>query len=170
MLHELLACLLGFTGDILIEDNINNTIRVRDGFDLLSKAELEQANRIAPLGWYYLRLRAFVSKHDIRWGCISAYDNNQGFKAYKTAMSAGIEDLLEVYMYDIAFIEQTILIEGPIPLSKLLQYVLKYTIILPVIYKICMDCDKDSINGCQVLDYLTNYRSGVPGVNTVVER
>jgi hypothetical protein len=51
MIHELLLGLLGFTGDILIEDVDNNTIHVKPGFDLLTQSERDQLNKIAPLGW-----------------------------------------------------------------------------------------------------------------------
>lgn len=53
MIHELLLCLLGFTGDILVEAVDNSTFQVRPGFDLLTPSERDQLNRIAPLGWYW---------------------------------------------------------------------------------------------------------------------
>lgn len=51
MIHELLLCLLGFTGDILVEAEDRSTFLVKPGFDLLTPSERDQLNRIAPLGW-----------------------------------------------------------------------------------------------------------------------
>lgn len=48
MLHDILLSLLGFPGDIIVQQD--NTFSVRQGFALLQPAEKEQVNRIVPLG------------------------------------------------------------------------------------------------------------------------
>jgi hypothetical protein len=50
MLHEIFLSLLGFTGDIIIEDS--ETYLVSSSFDLFTSAERQQINRIVPLGIY----------------------------------------------------------------------------------------------------------------------
>lgn len=51
MLHELLMGMLGFAGDILVEDPSADTFHVKPGFDLLTPSERDQINKLAPLGW-----------------------------------------------------------------------------------------------------------------------
>jgi hypothetical protein len=156
--------LLGFPGDILILDG--NTMRVRDGFDLLTLAEREQINRIAPLGWYFLKLSAFVDKYEMKWG---GRARGKVFQAYRTAMSLGVSDLLSEYASDVAFLEQLVLAEGPVPLSQILLHMQKYIMTLPAIYAVCDEMERRNVHGCQVLDFLTRYQSGVPVVLRTVQ-
>jgi len=53
MIHEILLALLGFPGEILIEDNEKKSFLVRDGVPYLQQGERAQIDRLAPLGWYY---------------------------------------------------------------------------------------------------------------------
>ena len=162
MLSELFLALLGFPGDIIVEDE--STFKVKDGFDLLTQAEKEQINRVAPLGWYYVRLGAFMNEYDIQWG-----DREENFQAYRTSMSLGVSDLLSEYAGDVAYLEQLVF-EGPIPLSHVLLHLQKYRLTMPVVYAMCREIELSNIRGCQVLDYLFNYHSGVPVVNDVIQQ
>lgn len=184
MLHELLLSLLGFTGDVIIEDAKKKTFRIKDGFDLLLQSEIDLINRIVPLGWYYNSLTAFVGRYDIGWGRTFAQfkkssksSSSDGgtssapvFHCYHTGMSSGIADLLEEYTNDISYLEQISLTDGPIPLGKLMQFVQKYLIVLPVVHRMCEEVESKVVRGCQILDYMTSYSSGIPIVNTVVQR
>lgn len=117
MLHELLFSLLGFVGDIIVEEN--GTFKVKDGFDLLSEGERDQINRIAPLGWYYNSLGRFVQRYDVSWGGTTKP------KVYMSGLVQGVSDLLQEYCSDVSYLEQLILSEGPIPLSQILQHLQK---------------------------------------------
>ena len=89
MLHEIILALIGFVGDIIIEQN--NNFVVKPDFDLLTTAEIEQVNRIVPLGWHYNDIKKFVSKYDINWGGLpleSKY-NNRLFHTYHAGLASG---------------------------------------------------------------------------------
>jgi hypothetical protein len=118
MLHELLLSCLGFTGDIIIESH--GTYKVADGFELLTQAEREQANRIASLGWLYITLLRYSQAHSIRWN-----EDSSKFQLYKAALCLGLSDLLEEYCADISELESRIVAEGPFPISYFIPYMQK---------------------------------------------
>jgi hypothetical protein len=164
MIHELLLTLLGFTGDILIETPDKSSIQVKPGFDLLTPSERDQLNKIAPLGWYYSHLVSFVEQHEIQWG------QTHRVHTYLTAMSLGIQDYLEEYNASIAELENRVVCEGTVPLSYVTQHFQKYLISMPAIWHLCIDVTDRGLHGCQILDYLSFYRSGIPVVKAVVDR
>lgn len=168
MLHEILLSLLGFTGDIIIDKD--DTFQVADCIDLLTIAERDQINRIVPCGWFYIKLGDFVSQYELQWNGQGSSSYDCCPQAYRTALCMGVSDLLAEYADDIAYLEQLILSEGPVPLSHVLQHVQKYLLVMPVIYKICKIIQTRDLRGCQVLDFLANFQCGLPIVNAVVER
>ena len=165
MLHEIFLSLLGFPGDVIVEDG--GTFRVCKSFDLLTTAEREQINRIVPLGYYYARLKAFEAFYEIKWG---VQRGDPDFQFYRTAMSLGISDFLCGYVHDIADLEQLVLSEGPLPLSHLLHHLQRYLLVLPILYNVWIEIEKKHIWGCQLLDFIKSKRSGVPIVDTIIQR
>lgn len=165
MLHELFLSLLGFTGDIIVSSPL--TFHVNNSFDLFTSAEIQQLNRIVPLGWYYLQLSLLVKKYEIKWG-IQIGDTSLQF--YRTAFSQGINDLLTEYTSDIAYLEQLVVTEGSVPLSHVMYHLQKYLLILPVIYNMSKEMEQKHIKGCQLLDYIKFKRSGVPIIDQIVQR
>jgi hypothetical protein len=117
MLHELLFSLLGFVGDIIVDDG--NTFRVKDGFDLLRESERDLVNRIAPLGWYYVKFGVLIERNDIGWGQQSQP------RVYMMSMAQGLSDLMTEYVADVSFLEQLVLSDGPMPLNQVLQHLHK---------------------------------------------
>lgn len=165
MLHEIFLSLLGFTGDIIIEDE--GTYQVCKSFDLLTTAERQQVNRIVPLGWYYASLSSFVVFYEVKWG-VKMGDPDSQF--YRTAMSQGIADVLAEYANDIAYLEQLVLAEGPVPLSHVLHHLQKYLLIMPVLHSMWIELEKKKIWGCQLLDFIKSKRSGMPVIDNIVGR
>lgn len=96
--------------------------------------------------------------------------DSEHFQAYRAALCLAVEDILHEYVEDISEIENKIFVDGPIPLSFISQHVQKYTIALPAIYSVCMEIERRTLKGCQILDYLCGMRSGVPVVAAVVAR
>ena len=127
MLHELLFSLLGFVGDIVVNDGA--TFRVKDGFDLLKESEKVLVNRIAPLGWFYVKLGDMVHRYDVSWG------TQRTPKAYMSAAVQGVSDLLSEYVSDVAYLEQLILTDGPIPLNQVQQHLQKVNNIYHTYYE-----------------------------------
>ena len=169
MLRDLLLGLLGFPGDILVVDE--HTMRVRHDFDLLTIGERDQVNRLAPMGWYYLKLRDFVRDRTIKWENdhigYDAGDSAAPNQLYLTATSKGVEQLLLDYVDDVTYLDLLIEKEGPMPLSQIASHLKKYSYTLPAIFNICVEIRKENIRGCQILDYLAQYRSGYLHVKEV---
>lgn len=166
MLHEILFSLLGYPGELIIDNG--STYIINSEFDLFTPSEIQQLNRIIPLGWYYYHLQAFVDNNQILWKV--KYNDNERGRSYIFGVSAGISDLLSEYCEDVAYLEQYVLTEGPTALSYLHQHLQKYIISMPIIWKIIKDMVDKNIKGCQILDFLMNIKSGLPVVNDVVQR
>lgn len=130
MLHELLFSLLGFTGDVIIDDGA--TFRVKDGFDLLRESEKDLVNRISPLGWYYVHLSDAVQRYDMNWTNVTRK------RVYMAAAVQGIADLLAEYVADVAYMEQLVLTDGPMPLSQVQQHMQKVLLLLPCCFSSIM--------------------------------
>lgn len=144
-----------------------DTYQVSSTFDLFTAAERQQINRLVPLGWYYASLSSFVVFYEVKWG-VKMGDPDSQF--YRTAMSQGIADVLTEYASDIAYLEQLVLAEGPVPLSHLLHHLQKYLLVMPVIHGMWIEVEKRKIWGCQLLDYIKSKRSGMPVVDDIVQR
>ena len=160
MIHEIILSLLGFCGDIIIESS--NTYKVSDNFDLLLLSEREQINRIVPLGWYYNSISKYAQRHEAQWG-----SSTTGFQVYKSALCFGINDFLEEYLNDVSTLE-SLFCENPFPVSYLLTSMQKYTIVMPALQAICTEIEERRLKGCQILDHLAKFRSGIPLVNDTV--
>lgn len=127
LLHDILLALLGFTGDIIVEEfsidgveGKRTTFHVRDGYPDISDAERDQIDKIVPLGWYYLRFDEYMKKYDISWDGIY-----EGSQMYRMAICAALQDLQQEYMDDIANLEEILNLEESLPLSHFLHHVQK---------------------------------------------
>lgn len=171
MLRDVLLGLLGFSGTIL-EIN-DDTMKVRNDFDMLSIGERDQVNKLAPLGWYYLKLKAYTRNCGVRWDnnnidkCVAS-GQTAPFQLYLTSMCKGVENLLHEYADDITYLDLLVENEGPLPLSQIINHLQKYLYCLPAVYKICFELKDKNVRGCQILDYLARHRSGYPYINEVV--
>ena len=105
--------------------------------------------------------------YEVKWG-VRLGDPDSQF--YRTAMTQGIADLLTEYTSDIAYLEQLVLAEGPIPLSHVLHHLQKYLLVMPVIHSLWIEAEKRKIWGCQLLDYIKSKRSGMPVVDEILQK
>lgn len=113
-------------------------------------------------------MQSYVDAHEIQW---KLNENvNKRDQSYQYAYALAISDLLAEYCEDIAYLEQFILMEGPVPLSYLYQYLQKYLIVMPFFHDITSYIVSKEMKGCQILDYLSSIRSGVPVINDVLKR
>ena len=165
MLHELFIALVGFTGDVIIEDQ--NTFCVNKNLGVFTQSEIDQVSKIIPIGWTFNQLQSFVNRHELQWTTSSSSTGNQ---AYLMAMSNGLSDILNDYVNDVTFLEQMVSLDGPIPLSQVFQHLQKYYLILPVLHNLCEDIEKSNIRGCQILEYLSKFQSGVPVIMCAIEK
>lgn len=125
VLNELFFALLGFTGDVMIEDG--EVFRVCDGCDMFSEAEKLQLNRILPLGWFYTKFNDIVSRYDISW---KNSKSPSGCQIFKAALSLSVSDMLTEYVDNVTYLEQLVLTDGPVPLSHVTQHLQKVFVIL----------------------------------------
>lgn len=166
MLHEILLSLLGFTGDVIVQNNKNSTFHVKPGFDKFSEAETEQINNLVPIGWYYTQINKYLSKYKPNWVGI------KNISVYKSAISIGIQDFVEEYTQAVVSIEQMILVEGPMPLNYIINYFHKYTLVFPVVYEILLKIEnkKKQLLGTQILQFILSYDTGIVVVKEVLQR
>ena len=165
MLHEILMALLGFPGDIVVE--CHGTYKVRENFELLTLAEVEQINKLVPLGWFVSTLSNYTDEHAVRWN-----SDSKPIELYKSALCTGIVDFISEYTEDIANFELRLHENNasPIMLSQLSTFLQKYMLVVPTLYSICQEIEDKNLRGCGILDYLGNYRSGNPLIALVVDR
>ena len=148
-------------------------MKVRNDFEMLTIGERDQVNKLAPLGWYYLKLKAYARDCGVGWynSSISKCTESIGpdpFRYTAASMCKGVEYLLLEYADDITYLDLLVENEGPLPLSQIIGHLQKYIYCLPAVYKICVDITEKNVRGCQILDYLARYRSGYPYINEVV--
>ncbi len=117
MLQEIFLALVGITGDIIVEEN--STLKVKDDCHLLGESRQCQVDSLVPLGWYYLRFGEIVNAHEANFAN-SVTDSC--FQMYRAAMIRGVSDLMLEYENDVANLEQSVLVEGDVPLSHVLQH------------------------------------------------
>jgi hypothetical protein len=95
---------------------------------------------------------------------------NDRHQSYRCAIAIGINELIDEYAEDVAYLEQYILTEGAVPLSYFYQHLQKYLIVMPVIYDIAREIDTKEVRGCEIIDFIATIRSGIPIVNVVLKR
>lgn len=77
---------------------------------------------------------------------------------------------MEEYTRTVAELEERVIAEGPVPLSFILQHFQTFLICFPAAWSLCRGVEESGLHGCQVLDHLSFYKSGIPVVQAVVER
>lgn len=99
---------------------------------------------------------------------------------------------IQQYKADVTALESKFSSEGPFPLSHLIYQLQKvflnirwlfialacpdlsstvqYSLALPAAHNCCNIVESKKIRGCQFLDFLANYRTGVPTVSDVINR
>lgn len=155
--------MVGFTGDLIVEGE--KTFKVNDRLGVFSKSEIDQISKIVPLGFIYNQIQSFVTRNELQWTQKSSCN-----QTYIMALSNGISDILSDYVNDVTFLEEIVSTDQPMPLSQVYQYLQKYFIIFPVLHTICQEIESTSIKGCQILEYLSNFQSGVPVLMAAIER
>lgn len=113
---------------------------------------------------YYRRLVEYIQRHDVTWGSL------RDRQVYKAAVCLGLNDLVEEYMHAVTSLEERVARDGPVPLSFILLHFQTYLICVPAAWGICQSIEEGGLIGCQILDLLSLYKSGIPVVQAVVER
>ncbi|XP_042476737.1 gamma-tubulin complex component 4 homolog isoform X2 [Macadamia integrifolia] len=200
MLHELLLALVGYTGDLIVDERERQrslgeqlpsdapiyeecTFKLAPDISFLEPSERDAIERLISLGFYYKELDRFATKsRDLSWICstneISISQTSDSLKEktkqtsmYRRAIANGIVEILSVYRSAVLHIEQKLL-SDPIPiLATVTQGLNKFFIILPPLYELIVEIERDDIRGGQLLNLLhKRCHCGVPELQACIQR
>uniref|UniRef100_A0A2P2LNP9 Gamma-tubulin complex component n=1 Tax=Rhizophora mucronata TaxID=61149 RepID=A0A2P2LNP9_RHIMU len=207
MMHEILLALLGYTGDLIIDEreqqksigvNLSpdapisdeRTFRLAPDISFLEASDRDLIERIITLGFYYRELDRFAAKSRnlswIRSGCggvsgggvsplsrVAALSNKRKGKpsVYRRAIANGIVEILSIYRSAVLHIEQNLLSESVPILATVTHGLNKFFVLLPPLYELVLEIERDDIRGGQLLNLLhKRLHCGVPQLQTCIQR
>ncbi|XP_021906800.1 gamma-tubulin complex component 4 [Carica papaya] len=195
MLHELLLALLGYTGDLIIDERehrkalgINSfsdqpAFKLAPDISFVQRSDRYRIVGIITLGFYYRELDRFATKsRNFSW-VRSPYlatsqtdhdlSNSQTLKpsVYRRAIANGIVEILSVYRSAVLHIEQKLLSETIPILATVTQGLTKFFLLLPPLYELILEIERDDIRGGQLLNLLhKRCHCGVPELQACIRR
>ncbi|KAL5701301.1 Gamma-tubulin complex component 4 [Ranunculus cassubicifolius] len=192
MLHELLLALLGYTGDLIIDERehhksltINSPISNQSTFKLspdisfIQIPERDVIERLIKLGFYYRELDRFAAKsRDLSWirsaNIKSVECDTKKLKrhsVYRRAMANGVVEILSIYRSAVLQVEQNLL-SDPVPiLATVTQGLNKFFVLLPPLHELIVEVERDDIRGGQLLNLLhKRCHCGVPELQACIQR
>lgn len=200
MLHELLLALLGYTGDLIIDEREHQkslgihlspdapisdecTFKLAPDISFIDPSERDLILRLVTLGFYYRELDRFATKsRNLSWirsadvSPVARADELSKGKAekpsvYRRAISNGIVEILSLYRSAVLHIEQKLLSESMPILATVTQGLNKFFVILPPLYDLIVEIERDDIRGGQLLNLLhKRCHCGVPELQTCIQR
>ncbi|GLU03740.1 hypothetical protein SLE2022_209240 [Rubroshorea leprosula] len=200
MLHELLLALLGYTGDLIIDERDHHkslgiqfspdssisdecTFKLAPDISFIDPSERDLIQRLVALGFYYRELDRFATKsRNLSWirsaeasplGRAAELSKGKAEKPsiYRRAISNGIVEILSVYRSAVLHIEQKLLSESIPILATVTQGLNKFFVILPPLYDLIVEIERDDIRGGQLLNLLhKRCHCGVPELQTCIQR
>ncbi|XP_008812274.2 gamma-tubulin complex component 4-like [Phoenix dactylifera] len=198
MLHELLLALLGYTGDFVIDERERAetlgladpsqildepTFKLAPDLSFIQTSERSVIERLIPLGFYYKELDCFAKRSRNLSSAHSATDvplhgtyETQKGKAkkgsvYRRAIANGIVEILSVYRSAVLQVEQNLL-SDPLPiLATVTQGLNKFEVLLPPLYELIVEMEREDIRGGQLLNFLhKRCHCGVPELQACIQR
>ncbi|XP_042375540.1 gamma-tubulin complex component 4-like [Zingiber officinale] len=198
MLHELLLALLGFTGDFVIDEREQAetlgldshhqfpeepTFKLAPDLSFLHPSERSLIERLVSLGFYYKELDQFATKsrnlsfiHSAKSFSLSQdlevqKDKVRKGSAYRRTVANGLVEILSVYRAAVLQIEQNLL-SDPLPiLATVTQGLNKFEVLLPPLYELVVEIEREDIRGGQLLNLLhKRCHCGVPELQACIQR
>ncbi|XP_071718909.1 gamma-tubulin complex component 4-like [Rutidosis leptorrhynchoides] len=198
MLHELLLSLLGYTGDLIIDerdhrlssglspgDSISDqcTFKLASDISFIEPSERDIIEKTVKLGFYYRELDRFASKsRNLSWirsgnesSTLSTSEVLDGKKekqsVYRRAIANGIVEILSVYRSAVLHMEQKLL-SDPLPiLATVTQSLNNFFVLLPPLYELILEIERDDICGGKLLNLLhKRCHCGVPELQACLQR
>ncbi|XVF32787.1 hypothetical protein REPUB_Repub17cG0112700 [Reevesia pubescens] len=200
MLHELLLALVGYTGDLIIDERehqkslgINlspdapisdqRSFKLASDISFIDPSERDLIERLITLGFYYRELDRFATKSRnlswIRSADVSPLERaaelsnpkTQKPSVYRRAIANGLVEILSVYRSAVLQIEQKLLSETMHILATVTQGLNKFFVILPPLYELILEIERDDIRGGQLLNLLhKRCHCGVPELQACIQR
>ncbi|KAL8143051.1 hypothetical protein V2J09_016083 [Rumex salicifolius] len=199
MLHEILLALLGYTGDLIIDEreqlssigilspdtpvSYDPTFKLAPDLVFVESSDRDVIERIIKLGFYYRELDRFASKcRNLSWirskgaspllRCEEISKKSLEHQSvYRRAIANGIVEILSVYRSAVLQIEQKLLAD-PVPiLAMVTQGLNKFFVILPPLHELISEIERDDISGGHLLNLLhKRCHCGVPELQTCIQR
>ncbi|KAF6135742.1 hypothetical protein GIB67_028598 [Kingdonia uniflora] len=185
MLHELLLALIGYTGDLIIDqrehhNSLDNplpgdcTFKLAPDLSFIEIPERDAIERLISLGYYYKELDNFATRsRDLSWTRSSSTETRTSGKpsVYRRAIANGIVEILSVYRSAVLHVEQKLL-SDPIPILATVTHGLnKFFVLLPPLYKLIVEMECDDVRGGQLLNLLhKRCHCGVPELQACIQR
>ncbi|KAK7392303.1 hypothetical protein VNO78_20737 [Psophocarpus tetragonolobus] len=185
MLHELLLALLGYTGDLIIDrrDHLTAetpisdecTFKLAPDISFIDPSDRELIERIIVLGFYYREMERFSAKcRNLSWirsTNANPLEKKEKSSVYRRALANGIVEILSVYRSAVLHIEQKLLSETMPILATVTQGLNKFFCLLPPLYELILEIERDDIRGGQLLNLLhKRCHCGVPELQTCMQR
>ncbi|OMO81948.1 Spc97/Spc98 [Corchorus olitorius] len=200
MLHELLLALVGYTGDLIIDEREHQkslgvnlspdapisdqrSFKLASDISFIDPAERDLIERLITLGFYYRELDRFAAKSRnlswIRSADVSPLDRAselskpkaQKPSVYRRAIANGLVEILSLYRSAVLQIEQKLLSETMPILATVTQGLNKFFVILPPLYDLILEIERDDIRGGQLLNLLhKRCHCGVPELQACIQR
>lgn len=198
MLHELLLSLLGYTGDLIIDEREHqksiglspddpisdqSTFKLASDISFIEPSERDIIERTITLGFYYRELDRFATKsRNLSWigsGNVSPIsrtavlleEKTKNQSVYRRAIANGIVEFLAIYRSVVLHMEQKLL-SDPLPiLATVTQSLNKFFVLLPPLYELILEIERNGICGGKVLNLLhKRAHCGVPEVQACIQR
>lgn len=200
MLHELLLALVGYTGDLVIDERderetpsdssdifsdfpVESTFKLAPDISFIQPSERDVIERLLPLGFYYRELDHFAAKNRHlssfqlakHFHCTQApelqKESSGKTSVYRRAIANGIVEILSVYRSAVLQVEQNLL-SDPMPILATVTHGLnKFDVLLPPIYELIAEIEREDIRGGQLLNLLhKRCHCGVPELQACIQR
>ncbi|CAH1434134.1 unnamed protein product [Lactuca virosa] len=198
MLHELLLSLLGYTGDLIVDerdrqlsvglspdDPISNqcTFKLASDISFVEPSERDIIEKTIALGFYYRELDRFATKsRNLSWirprnespmpyTSVFPKEKMENQSVYRRAIANGITEILSVYRSAILHMEQKLLSDHLPILATVTQGLNKFFVLLPPLYELILEIERDGICGGKLLNLLhKRCHCGVPELQTCIQR
>ncbi|XP_077223009.1 GAMMA-TUBULIN COMPLEX PROTEIN 4 [Tasmannia lanceolata] len=184
MLQELLLALIGYTGDLIVDErehpeetlhiplspnahiSPHSTFKLAPDLSFIQPFERDAIEKLIPLGFYYRELNRFAAKsRDLSW--ILCADESpllrtpellKGEKrkpsVYRRAIANGVVEILSVYRSAVLQIEQNLLSDPTPILATITQGLNKFDVLLPPLHQFIVELECDDIRGGKLLSLL----------------
>ncbi|KAA3475079.1 gamma-tubulin complex component 4-like [Gossypium australe] len=200
MLHELLLALVGYTGDLIIDEREHHkslgiclspdapiseqrSFKLASDISFIDPSERDLIEKLITLGFYYRELDRFATKSRnlswIRAADVSPLDRaselsnpkSEKPSVYRRAIANGLVEILSVYKSAVLQLEQKLLSETMPILATVTQGLNKFFVILPPLYELILEIERDDIRGGQLLNLLhKRCHCGVPELQACIQR
>ncbi|CAB4036489.1 gamma-tubulin complex component 4-like [Paramuricea clavata] len=173
MLHELLVALSGVSGSIFV-DKKEQGFQVVSDLPFLHPSETEILNHLCKLGSYYQRFEAFIKSYSIllpQKATGEAESSGNVCGLYLQALCTGLDQILEPYRKTLLALEQEILNDANIPLTRLQHKLEEYQLLFPSLASTLEEIEAKKAKGCAILNILHSQCSnGIPVVKEAFQR